>query len=79
MTAVGRALTAASNAATASGILFRAINASALSAWASAASGFTWEHDLHLWLKRAKMGDALFGSAFEQRARLARQLGLVAA
>jgi alkylation response protein AidB-like acyl-CoA dehydrogenase len=41
--------------------------------------GFTWEHDLHLWLKRAKMGDALFGSAFEQRARLARELGLVAA
>jgi alkylation response protein AidB-like acyl-CoA dehydrogenase len=41
--------------------------------------GFTWEHDLHLWLKRAKVGDALFGSAIEQRARLARQLGLVAA
>ncbi|MEN8159791.1 MAG: acyl-CoA dehydrogenase family protein [Myxococcota bacterium] len=41
--------------------------------------GFTWEHDLHLWLKRAKMGDALFGSALEHRARLARSLGLVAA
>ncbi len=41
--------------------------------------GFTWEHDLHLWLKRAKMGDALFGSALEQRGRLARALGLVAA
>ena len=41
--------------------------------------GFTWEHDLHLWLKRAKMGDALLGSATEQRARLARRLGLEAA
>jgi alkylation response protein AidB-like acyl-CoA dehydrogenase len=41
--------------------------------------GFTWEHDLHLYLKRAKAGDALFGGAAEQRARLARQLGLVAA
>jgi alkylation response protein AidB-like acyl-CoA dehydrogenase len=41
--------------------------------------GFTWEHDLHLWLMRAKVGDALLGSAAEQRARLARRLGLVAA
>jgi alkylation response protein AidB-like acyl-CoA dehydrogenase len=41
--------------------------------------GFTWEHDLHLWLKRAKAGDALLGGAVEQRARLARRLGLAAA
>jgi len=41
--------------------------------------GFTWEHDLHLWLKRAKAGDPLLGSAAEQRAKLARRLGLVAA
>jgi alkylation response protein AidB-like acyl-CoA dehydrogenase len=41
--------------------------------------GFTWEHDLHLWLKRAKVGDALLGSATEHRARLARRLGLEAA
>ena len=41
--------------------------------------GFTWEHDLHLFLKRAKAGDPLFGSAAEQRAKLARRLGLVAA
>jgi len=41
--------------------------------------GFTWEHDLHLWLQRAKAGDALLGDAVEQRARLARRLGLVAA
>ena len=41
--------------------------------------GFTWEHDLHLWLKRATAGDALLGGAIEQRARLAQRLGLVAA
>jgi alkylation response protein AidB-like acyl-CoA dehydrogenase len=41
--------------------------------------GFTWEHDLHLFLKRAKAGDPLLGSAVEQRAKLARRLGLVAA
>ncbi len=41
--------------------------------------GFTWEHDLHLFLKRAKVGDALLGSAAAQREALARQLGLVRA
>jgi alkylation response protein AidB-like acyl-CoA dehydrogenase len=41
--------------------------------------GFTWEHDLHLWLKRAKAGDALLGGAAAQRARLAARLGLAAA
>jgi len=41
--------------------------------------GFTWEHDLHLFLKRAKAGDPLLGSAAEHRAKLARRLGLVAA
>ena len=25
--------------------------------------GLTWEHDLHLYLKRAKAADVLFGSA----------------
>jgi alkylation response protein AidB-like acyl-CoA dehydrogenase len=39
--------------------------------------GMTWEHDLHLFLKRAKSGDALFGNAVEHRARLVEQLGLV--
>jgi alkylation response protein AidB-like acyl-CoA dehydrogenase len=38
--------------------------------------GFTWEHDLHFLLKRAKTGDALLGTAATQRARLARILGL---
>jgi alkylation response protein AidB-like acyl-CoA dehydrogenase len=38
--------------------------------------GFTWEHDLHLFLKRAKAGDLLLGSAAGQRVLLARLLGL---
>jgi alkylation response protein AidB-like acyl-CoA dehydrogenase len=41
--------------------------------------GFTWEHDLHFWLKRAKAGDALFGDAVAHRAALARLLALVPA
>ena len=38
--------------------------------------GFTWEHDLHFLLKRAKVGDALFGNALRHRALLAERLGL---
>ena len=38
--------------------------------------GFTWEHDQHLWVKRAKSGDALFGTAAEHRARVADLLDL---
>jgi alkylation response protein AidB-like acyl-CoA dehydrogenase len=38
--------------------------------------GFTWEHDLHLLLKRAKAGDFLFGSAAAHRADLAVRMGL---
>jgi alkylation response protein AidB-like acyl-CoA dehydrogenase len=38
--------------------------------------GYTWEHDLHFLLKRAKAGDALFGDAVAHRARLAARLGL---
>jgi alkylation response protein AidB-like acyl-CoA dehydrogenase len=37
--------------------------------------GFTWEHDAHLYLKRAKGSEILFGDATEHRARLATQLG----
>jgi alkylation response protein AidB-like acyl-CoA dehydrogenase len=40
--------------------------------------GFTWEHDLHFHLKRAKAGDLLFGTAAFHRARLAQLLGLAA-
>ncbi len=40
--------------------------------------GFTWEHDLHFLLKRAKSGDFLFGTAATHRAELAGLLGLEA-
>jgi alkylation response protein AidB-like acyl-CoA dehydrogenase len=33
--------------------------------------GFTWEHDMHLYLKRAKLDQALFGSSSWHRRRLA--------
>jgi alkylation response protein AidB-like acyl-CoA dehydrogenase len=36
--------------------------------------GFTWEHDLHLWLKRAKALEESYGSAAWHRARLAEGL-----
>ena len=41
--------------------------------------GFTWEHDLHFLLKRAKVDGALFGSAREHRERVAELSGLGAA
>ena len=40
--------------------------------------GFTWEHDLHFFLKRAKAGGLLYGSAREHRDRLADITGLAA-
>ncbi|UDY35041.1 acyl-CoA dehydrogenase family protein [Dermatobacter hominis] len=39
--------------------------------------GFTWEHDLHLHLKRAAAGELLLGTAADHRARLASLLDLV--
>jgi alkylation response protein AidB-like acyl-CoA dehydrogenase len=36
--------------------------------------GFTWEHDLHLWLKRGKALEHAYGSAAQHRARLAEKL-----
>ena len=33
--------------------------------------GFTWEHDLHLWLKRAKVDAAIFGDSHWHRERVA--------
>jgi alkylation response protein AidB-like acyl-CoA dehydrogenase len=38
--------------------------------------GYTWEHDLHLYLKRAKAGEGQFGPAAFHRARVADHLGL---
>jgi alkylation response protein AidB-like acyl-CoA dehydrogenase len=40
--------------------------------------GYTWEHDLHFLLKRAKAGDVLFGGGTTHRAALAAMLGLAA-
>jgi alkylation response protein AidB-like acyl-CoA dehydrogenase len=33
--------------------------------------GFTWEHDLHMWMKRGNALEASFGTAAEHRARVA--------
>jgi alkylation response protein AidB-like acyl-CoA dehydrogenase len=33
--------------------------------------GFTWEHDLHIWFKRARMNEVLFGDPTYHRERLA--------
>ncbi len=38
--------------------------------------GFTWEHDLHFFLKRAKADGLLYGSAREHRERVAQLSGL---
>ena len=38
--------------------------------------GFTWEHPAHLYLRRAKVYELLFGDAREHRTRLAGLLGL---
>jgi hypothetical protein len=41
--------------------------------------GFTWEHDLHFLLKRAKADGILYGSARDHRERVAQLSGLEAA
>ncbi len=38
--------------------------------------GFTWEHDLHFFLKRARTNGLMFGSASEHRERVASLVGL---
>lgn len=38
--------------------------------------GYTWDYDLHFWLKRAKCAEPLFGSAAVHRSELAPMLGL---
>jgi alkylation response protein AidB-like acyl-CoA dehydrogenase len=38
--------------------------------------GFTWEHDMHLYVKRAKSNDAVFGTAQQHRARVAELAGV---
>ncbi|HXG65845.1 MAG TPA: acyl-CoA dehydrogenase, partial [Blastocatellia bacterium] len=38
--------------------------------------GFTWEHDAHLYFKRAKADEVTFGDAGSHRERVARLIGL---
>lgn len=38
--------------------------------------GYTWEHDQHFYVKRAKVSDALFGNASFHRQKIADALGL---
>ena len=38
--------------------------------------GFTWEHDAHLYLKRAKTSELLFGAPAAHRARIAELVGI---
>jgi alkylation response protein AidB-like acyl-CoA dehydrogenase len=38
--------------------------------------GFTWEHDMHLWFKRAKWNESAFGDPTFHRERLAQLSGL---
>ena len=38
--------------------------------------GYTWEHDMHLLVRRAKSCTLLFGTPAEHRERIARLLGL---
>jgi alkylation response protein AidB-like acyl-CoA dehydrogenase len=38
--------------------------------------GYTWEHDMHLYVKRAKSNDAFFGGAAWHRSRIASLLGI---
>jgi alkylation response protein AidB-like acyl-CoA dehydrogenase len=39
--------------------------------------GFTWEHPAHLYFKRAKSSEALFGWPADHRDRIAKLIGLV--
>jgi alkylation response protein AidB-like acyl-CoA dehydrogenase len=38
--------------------------------------GFTWEHDAHMYFRRAKASEVMFGTRLERRAFLVCQLGL---
>jgi alkylation response protein AidB-like acyl-CoA dehydrogenase len=38
--------------------------------------GYTWEHDMHLFVKRAKAGDAFLGTAAHHRLRVADLIGM---
>jgi len=40
--------------------------------------GFTWEHDIHFFLKRARVSAQLMGSAHQHRETVAELVGLTA-
>ena len=42
----------------------------------TAGSGFTWDHDAHLYFKRAKSSRLLFGDPRHHREQLARHIGI---
>ena len=63
---------AASTAKTWSGDASKRVMASSLQVHGGI--GFTWEHDLHLYLKRAQLDQVSFGDAVWHRARLGRLL-----
>ncbi len=42
----------------------------------TAASGFTWEHPAHLYFKRAKSSELLFGDPTYHRELLAQRIGI---
>jgi len=41
--------------------------------------GYTWEHDMHMYVKRVKATAAMFGSGAHHRARVAQMIGLAGA
>ena len=38
--------------------------------------GFTWEHDMHIYVRRVKTGGQLLGTGADHRARIADLLGI---
>jgi alkylation response protein AidB-like acyl-CoA dehydrogenase len=63
---------AASTAKTWAGDASKRVMASALQVHGGV--GFTWEHDLHLYMKRSQLDQVSFGDAVWHRARLGRML-----
>jgi len=63
---------AASAAKTYCSEMFRTVTTSALQVLG--ATGYSWEHDIHLYLKRAKLNEVLFGDPTYHRERIIRTL-----
>jgi alkylation response protein AidB-like acyl-CoA dehydrogenase len=52
------------------------VNAAASTIQVHGGMGFTWEHPAHLYLKRAKSSELLFGDPLQHRERLAERIGV---